>query len=277
MDLSKRLQKLRRERGLSQENLAEKLGVSRQAVSKWESGQTTPDLEKLVALTELYQVSMDYLVKGKETSKEKAPEPEAPAPDQEDSTRETSFWEYRRRYRWQYEYRSKRTLFGLPLLHVNLGSGARRAKGVLAIGNFAAGIFSIGLCSAGIFSMGLLSAGVVTFGLLAAGVIALGSVAVGLLFAAGGIAMSLYLAVGGLAVAGNAAIGGMALAQNLAVGGYAHAQNLAIGDAGQAEEFFKLAADGRLMGDREAFLQAVEGLRRLPQWLKEMILSFGGV
>lgn len=63
-DMGKRLAELRRERGLNQEELAEKLGVSRQAVSKWERGESTPDIANLVSLSELYQVSIDYLAKG---------------------------------------------------------------------------------------------------------------------------------------------------------------------------------------------------------------------
>lgn len=62
--LGRRIQELRREKGISQEGLAEKMGVSRQAVSKWESGQSAPDLEKLVALSEFFGTTTDYLLKG---------------------------------------------------------------------------------------------------------------------------------------------------------------------------------------------------------------------
>ena len=54
---------LRKQNELSQEQLAEQLGVSRQAVSKWESGASVPDLDKMVRLSELFGVSLDYLVK----------------------------------------------------------------------------------------------------------------------------------------------------------------------------------------------------------------------
>ena len=53
----------RKKNGWSQEELAEKIGVSRQAVSKWEGAQTTPDLQKLLALSEVFGVSSDYLLK----------------------------------------------------------------------------------------------------------------------------------------------------------------------------------------------------------------------
>lgn len=62
--LADRIQQLRREHGLSQEQLAEKLNVSRQAVSKWESAQAQPELDKIIALSELFCVTTDYLLKG---------------------------------------------------------------------------------------------------------------------------------------------------------------------------------------------------------------------
>ena len=63
-NLADRIQQLRREHGLSQEQLAEKLNVSRQAVSKWESAQAQPELDKILALSELFCVTTDYLLKG---------------------------------------------------------------------------------------------------------------------------------------------------------------------------------------------------------------------
>lgn len=53
---------LRREKGLSQEQLAEYLEVSRQSVSKWEADKTMPEISKLIAISELFQVSLDYLL-----------------------------------------------------------------------------------------------------------------------------------------------------------------------------------------------------------------------
>ena len=73
MNTAQRLQQLRKERGLSQEALAEQLGVSRQAVSKWESGQTMPDVEKIVAASEEFGVTTDWLLKGVRPAEELAP------------------------------------------------------------------------------------------------------------------------------------------------------------------------------------------------------------
>lgn len=64
MALSERLLSLREQKGFSQEALAAELGVSRQAVSKWETGAATPDLDKVLALSEYYGVSTDFLLKG---------------------------------------------------------------------------------------------------------------------------------------------------------------------------------------------------------------------
>lgn len=66
MNLSDRIQALRKAAGLSQEQLAEKIGVSRQAVSKWESEQSAPDLDKIILLSEHFGVTTDYLLKGVE-------------------------------------------------------------------------------------------------------------------------------------------------------------------------------------------------------------------
>ena len=62
--LANRLTELRKAQGYSQEQLAEKLEVSRQAISKWERGESLPDLNNLIALAKLYQISLDDLVQG---------------------------------------------------------------------------------------------------------------------------------------------------------------------------------------------------------------------
>ncbi len=66
MGMSERLQKLRKQESYSQEQLAEKLGVTRQAISKWESDQGNPDINNIIKLSEVYNVSTDYLLKGVE-------------------------------------------------------------------------------------------------------------------------------------------------------------------------------------------------------------------
>ena len=63
MALSEKLYTLRKKSGLSQEQLAEQLSVSRQAISKWESGQSVPESDKLIVISNYYNVSLDYLLK----------------------------------------------------------------------------------------------------------------------------------------------------------------------------------------------------------------------
>lgn len=70
MSLGENIVRLRTEHGLSQEELADKLGVSRQSVSKWETDGSVPELDKLVKLGELFGVSLDGLVKGEDLTKE---------------------------------------------------------------------------------------------------------------------------------------------------------------------------------------------------------------
>ena len=69
MTIADRIQSLRKSKGMSQEELADRIGVSRQAVSKWESEQATPDLEKVVIMSEIFEVTTDYLLKGIEPVK----------------------------------------------------------------------------------------------------------------------------------------------------------------------------------------------------------------
>ena len=66
MDFNNKLFTLRKQKGFSQEELANRLNVSRQTISKWEVGESTPDLENLVAISELFEVSLDELVLDKE-------------------------------------------------------------------------------------------------------------------------------------------------------------------------------------------------------------------
>ena len=77
MTFAQRLQEMRKGAGLSQEELAERLGVSRQSVSKWELGQAYPETEKIIELSRMFGVSLDVLLKGEEPPA--APAQAAPA------------------------------------------------------------------------------------------------------------------------------------------------------------------------------------------------------
>ncbi|MDR1205823.1 MAG: helix-turn-helix domain-containing protein [Peptococcaceae bacterium] len=75
MEFYQELKRLRKENGLSQEDLAEQMGVSRQSVSKWESGQGYPETEKLLQISRLFNVSLDRLLKGEQDDPKDGGEP----------------------------------------------------------------------------------------------------------------------------------------------------------------------------------------------------------
>lgn len=72
MNMADRILELRKKKGISQEELADKIGVSRQAVSKWESDASYPEPEKIILLSDFFQVSTDYLLKGEEQKQQKS-------------------------------------------------------------------------------------------------------------------------------------------------------------------------------------------------------------
>ncbi len=207
---------LRAKAGLSQEGLANKLDVSRQAVSKWEAGTTMPELAKIIAIADLFNTTTDYLLRD-EITEEAAIEGKDYAAV---ATQLQDIGNYVKRQA-PYEYKSTATAFGLPLVHVHLSRGRGKpavAKGIIAIGDVAIGVLSvgglaIGLAAFGGVSLGLLlaiggmAAGTVVFGGLGIGVFVLGGLAIGI-YSFGGCAVALRLAVGGAAVSNHAALGG---------------------------------------------------------------------
>ena len=66
MTFGEKLYKLRKEKGLSQEALAEQVNTTRQAISKWENNQGFPETEKLMIISNIFEVSIDYLLKDSE-------------------------------------------------------------------------------------------------------------------------------------------------------------------------------------------------------------------
>lgn len=69
MSLGEKIFKLRKEKGISQEALAEQIGTTRQAISKWENNQGFPETEKLLQLSNIFEVSTDYLLKDEKNVK----------------------------------------------------------------------------------------------------------------------------------------------------------------------------------------------------------------
>ena len=139
MEFQNRLYDLRKRSGLSQEELANLVGVTRQAVQKWEAGTSRPDMDNLTALARYFNVTLDWLITGREM--------EARGAAQGGPVVVENHYHYNC---WHYEYRSKRTLFGLPLVHVNLAQrGLCVARGIIAIGNVSVGALSIGAFALG--------------------------------------------------------------------------------------------------------------------------------
>ena len=71
MDIGEKLFELRKDKNMTQDYVAEKLNVSRQSVSKWETNQSTPDFDKIVPLCELYEISPNELLMGEKEEPEK--------------------------------------------------------------------------------------------------------------------------------------------------------------------------------------------------------------
>jgi transcriptional regulator with XRE-family HTH domain len=85
IETANRLLQYRKKSGLSQEDLAEKIGVSRQAVSKWERAEASPDTDNLIILAQVYGVSLDELLNANPEDKTETPAEEAPAETTKDS------------------------------------------------------------------------------------------------------------------------------------------------------------------------------------------------
>lgn len=205
MQFCEKLMELRRKAGLSQEQLADRLGVTRQSVSKWESGAAMPELGKLIALSELFGVSIDYLVKDGDAL-DPAAEQESSRSARVEEKLDMLAQDYRRSFGPVYQYTSRRTLLGLPLVSIRFGHDRHptrynTAVGVVAIGNFSVGILSVGLISAGVLSVGMIA-----LGLAAAGMVSIGGAAVGL--SAMGIWSYGVSALGWKSAAGIAAVSG---------------------------------------------------------------------
>ena len=78
MTMGEKMQKLRKQKNWSQETLAEKLGVSRQAVSLWERGESMPEIDKLIPLARLFGVTADYLLDDTQEAPSEKPQPSVP-------------------------------------------------------------------------------------------------------------------------------------------------------------------------------------------------------
>lgn len=250
-----RIMRLRQTKGLSQESLGEKLGVSRQAVSKWETNSAVPDVDKIIAMSELFDVTTDYILKGCEEASSNQKQQGVPQHSADESGTTIQ--------RLHYEYKSKRVVFGLPLVHINIGCGAYRAKGIFSIGMISTGLFSLGLLSFGLISLGILTLGVVSWGTISAGLLSFGGISAGIL-AVGGVAAGVFT-IGGLSV-GMYSIGGCAIASKIAFGGYAQGY-IAIGEKVSGDYTWTVAGDLPQSVKNEVFSVITEKLPQTPQFI----------
>ena len=326
MTLGEKIYSLRVKNGLSQEAFGEKLGVSRQSVSKWETDQSVPELDKIVMISELFTVTTDYRVK------ESAAEPAsgqwkgttaAGGPGQwngastaaggsgqwngvstaaegsgqwtkasgaeqasdvwgESSDTEQDAYECRGRAvvkrGFSYEYKSKRSWRGMPLVHVNIGFG-RSAKGVIAIGLAAKGIVAIGLAGLGVITLAPVGIGL----LLSAGIVAIGGIALGD-FAIGVVAMGAFcvgiFSMGALAV-GQFSFGAIAIGQQVAVGDVARG-DIALGFSEATGTVFQQITGKQGGIDPQDALRAIDEHVAdywfiFKQWIKGMIYIAAGM
>ena len=221
MTLGDKIAKQRKVQNLTQEQLAQLLGVSRQSISKWESNIAYPETDKLIRLGNIFGCSMDYLLKDEVTEASGATNADA----------SPVFEQFRTALNMQLrERKSEKQIWGMHLYHI--GRDAKgffaiglKARGVFAIGLRARGIVSLGLLSIGVLSIGLLSLGLLAFGTFSLGLIALGAIALGL-FAAGAVSIGV-VSIGALSV-GCFSGGAAAYGKYVAVGDYAQAA-IAIG------------------------------------------------
>ena len=172
--IADRLTELRKKHGYSQDQLADRLSISRQAVSKWERAESLPDTENLIALSKLYRVSIDELLNADNPSYFSNKD------NREDAQKTRRFGVSGTEVsnKDKYEFVSdKKTKRGTPFVHIhysrnNWGLGPyQKAKGIIAIGDNAKGIIAIGRIARGLVSIGAISIGLVSIGALTMGLV----------------------------------------------------------------------------------------------------------
>ena len=259
MTFGEKLSAMRKENHYTQEQLAEILGVSRQAVGKWEGDRAYPETEKLIRISELFGCSLDELLKDGTSEKGTVPAEEAR-------------FVFSKRIR---ERKSEKNLWGMPLWHI--GRNARgvvalgvNARGIVAVGIKARGVVSLGLLSFGVISLGLLSLGLLAFGMLALGIFAAGSISVGIL-SAGAVSFGI-VSLGAVAV-GDFSVGALAVGKYFALGDHATAM-IALGDSHAAGSVYQRIGDisAESVSAVKAQLDAV--VPSLLNWAKDLILLF---
>ncbi len=257
MKLAEKLIIQRKRSGMSQEQLADKLGITRQSVSKWEAGSSVPEISKLIAMSELFKVSLDYLLKDyldEENGRMNTQDEDLKKTYERSSSDEAyQSGDHARlekkvddlaRYIKGYEYTSKTKIAGIPLVSIRFSRQLGRsgvAKGIIAIGNIAIGVISVGACSFGLISFGALTIGALSIGALAVGLAAWGAIALGV-FAFGATAVGIYSA--GVSAVGKEIAVGVSAVGKTAIGETVRGENCLIYERGvttglQIEQFLE--------------------------------------
>lgn len=285
MTFGYKLSKLRRENNYTQEQLADILGVSRQAISKWESDAAYPETDKLIRISELFNCSLDYLLREQVESNPHL------HTFQNQTGQEQTTNEHNTQTQASYEHnaennsstvkkglhdkKSKTILWGMPLWHIGKNAKAviaigLNAKGIIAIGLKASGVISFGILSIGLFTSGLLSIGLLSSGLFSLGIFSAGCFSLGIL-SAGAISFGI-ISVGAVAI-GDFSIGALSIGKYFAIGDNARAM-IAIGDSQAAGTIYSKIGELSELSPQEA-----NNIRELldthvPQylaWAKEII------
>lgn len=201
MEFYEKLLQLRKKKGFSQETLGDEINVTRQTISNWEAGISTPDMDSIIKLAKVFKISTDELLAVEGMTKHQEEKP----------VKQTTI----SLFKSHYEFKSKAHIGNIPLVHINIGVGLYTAKGIIAIGNIAIGILSFGILSLGFFAIGVLALGLLSLGSFAFGIAAFGAIALGI-FSIGAIAVGIY-SLGAVSI-GHYSIGAVAIAKEIAYG-----------------------------------------------------------
>lgn len=242
MEFKEKLLELRKKNGYSQEELGYKINVTRQTISNWELGITTPELNKIIELAEVFNITTDELLINNINNEKR---------------KSSSYRDLIKHF--HYEYKSKLQIKGVPLVHINVGLGVYVAKGIIAIGNISLGLISLGFISLGIIAFGLLALGLIALGVFSLGIVSCGAIACGL-FSFGAVAFG-YLSMGAVAI-GKYSIGACAIGE-VSYGAYARG-NVAFDTENMTISFTK-----------EEIKSALEAYGSIPKFIKNLFISFG--
>lgn len=266
MSTGEKIYKLRRENNYTQEQLADLLKVTRQAVSRWESDVTLPETDKLKELGKLFNCSIDYLLNDDEENKEK-----------NDETKSTHLtYSLSSLKNISFEYTSKTKIENIPLVHIYFGL-KKSARGIIAIGFRSIGIISIGLFSLGLLSIGLLSLGLLSLATFSLGLFSGGAISIGFI-SFGAIAVGV-LSLGAVSI-GQFSIGALAIGNYFALGDVAQAL-VAIGatKATGSEYQFVSGVENQFIGYDANIVKSIldEKVPAFLKWVKDIALAIAGI